>query len=349
VLLVACLAVIFPFLTDVLWAIVLCFSTWPLYARLLVLTRGRRTLAAVLMTLAILLVFVTPFAVIAVSLSDDVPRAADSVRAFLDAGPPQPPAWLAKVPLAGGRLTDVWADLVGGGSGQRMAQLRRFIEPLKSWSLAVAAGLGSGLFHMIVSLLIAFFLYRDGAATAEQAGRVTDRLGGAQGRALLDLAGRTVRSVVYGILGTAVAQAVVAGIGFVIAGVPQAALLALLTFFLSVVPLGPVLIWVPVTIYFFAHGAIGWGIFMLVWGLLISSVDNVVKPLIISRGGGLSFIVILLGILGGATAFGFIGVFLGPTLLAVGVEILKFWTLRPQTAGAAGAAATGRERSEADK
>jgi len=352
VLLVACLAVIFPFLTDVLWAIVLCFSTWPLYARLLVLTRGRRTLAAMLMTLAILLVFVTPFAVIAVSLSDDVPRAADSVRAFLDAGPPQPPAWLAKVPLAGGRLTDVWADLVGGGSGQRMAQLRRFIEPLKSWSLAVAAGLGSGLFHMIVSLLIAFFLYRDGAATAEQAGRVTDRLGGAQGRALLDLAGRTVRSVVYGILGTAVAQAVVAGIGFVIAGVPQAALLALLTFFLSVVPLGPVLIWVPVTIYFFAHGAIGWGIFMLVWGLLISSVDNVVKPLIISRGGGLSFIVILLGILGGATAFGFIGVFLGPTLLAVGVEILKFWTLRPQTAGAAGAAgaaATGRERSEADK
>jgi len=343
VLLVGCLAVIFPFLTDILWAIVLCFSTWPVYSRLLVLVRGRRNLAAVLMTLAILLVFVTPFAVITASLSDDMPRAVDRVREFLDAGPPQPPAWLAKIPLAGGSLTQVWRDLAGG-SAPRMAQLRRFAEPLKSWSLTIAAALGGGLIHMIFSLLIAFFLYRDGAAHAERASRITDRLGGVQGRALLDVAGRTVRSVVYGILGTAVAQAVVAGIGFFIAGVHQAALLALLTFFLSVVPIGPVLIWVPVTIYFFAHGAIGWGIFMLVWGLLISSVDNVVKPLIISRGGGLSFIVILLGILGGATAFGFIGVFLGPTLLAVGVEILKFWTLQPEAA-----AAVSLERTEADR
>ena len=346
VLLVGCLAVLFPFLTDVLWAIVLCFSTWPLYARLLVVMRGRRTLAALLMTLAILLVFVTPFAVIAVSLSDDVPRAADRVREFLDASPRPPPGWLARVPLVGGRLADAWVDVAG--SGQRAAQLRRFVEPLKGWALAVAAALGSGLFHMVLSLLIAFFLYRDGAATAEQAGRVTDRLGGPQGRALLDVAGRTVRSVVYGILGTAVAQAVVAGVGFLIAGVPQAALLALLTFFLSVVPLGPVLIWLPVAVSFFVNGAVGWGIFMLVWGVLISSVDNVVKPLIISRGGGLSFIVILLGILGGAIAFGFIGVFLGPTLLAVGVEILKFWTLRPDAAGAP-AAAVAPERTESER
>jgi predicted PurR-regulated permease PerM len=331
VLLIGCIAVIFPFLTDILWAIVLCFSTWPVYSRLLVLLRGRRTVAAALMTLVILLVFVAPFAVIAASLTDDIPRAAERVRAFVDAGPPQPPAWLAKIPLVGGSMTDVWRDLASGGA-QRMAQFRRFLEPLKSWSLMIAAALGSGLFHMTFSLLIAFFLYRDGAAAAAQANRVTDRLGGEQGRALLDVAGRTVRSVVYGILGTALAQAVVAGIGFFIAGVPQAALLALLTFFLSVVPLGPVLIWVPVTIYFFAHGAIGWGIFMLVWGMLISSVDNVVKPLIISRGGGLSFIVILLGILGGATTFGFIGVFLGPTFLAVGVEILRFWTQPRPTA-----------------
>jgi predicted PurR-regulated permease PerM len=326
VLLVGCLAVVFPFLTDVLWAIVLCFSTWPIYARLLVLVRGRRTIAAVLMTLAILMVLVAPFAVIAASLSDDIPRATERVRAFLDAGLPLPPAWVGRIPLAGARLTKFWSELAGG-SAERMAQLNRFLDPLKSWLLSLAAALAGGLFHMLVSLLIALFFYRDGAAAAARVTGVTDRLGGEHGRALLDLAGRTVRAVVYGILGTALAQGVVAGIGFFIAGVPQAALLALLTFFLSVIPIGPVLIWVPITIYYFAHGSIGWGIFMLAWGVLISSVDNVVKPLIISRGGGgLSFIVILLGILGGATTFGFIGVFLGPTLLAVGFAILQFWT-----------------------
>ena len=327
-LLIGCLAVLFPFLTDVLWAIVLCFSTWPVYSRLLVLVRGRRSIAALLMTLAILLVLVAPFAVIAASLRDDIPRGVEAARALLDAGPPPPPEWLGKVPLAGAWLTQMWSDLTGGGA-ERMAQLRELIDPLKGLLLTGAAALAGGLLHMMLSLLIAFFIYRDGIATAQWAGRVTDRLGGEQGRALLDLAGRTVRAVVYGILGTAVAQGVVAGIGFGIARVPQAALLALLTFFLSVVPVGPVLIWVPVTIWFFARGDVAWGIFMLAWGLLISSVDNVVKPLIISRGGGggLSFIVILLGILGGATTFGFIGVFLGPTLLAVGVEILRFWTL----------------------
>jgi predicted PurR-regulated permease PerM len=342
-LLVGCLAVLFPFLTDVLWAIVLCFSTWPLYSRLLVLVRGRRSIAALLMTLAILLVLVAPFAVIAASLRDDIPRGVEAVRAFLDAGLPPPPDWLAGIPLVGERLAQFWSGLAGG-SAERMAQLRRLVDPLKGLLLTVAAALGGGLLHMMLSLLIAFFIYRDGTATAAWASRVTDRLGGEQGRALLDLAGRTVRAVVYGILGTAVAQGIVAGIGFGIAGVPQAALLALLTFFLSVVPVGPVLIWVPVTIWFFARGDIAWGIFMLAWGLLISSVDNVVKPLIISRGGGgLSFIVILLGILGGATTFGFIGVFLGPTLLAVGVEILRFWTLSRAATAAAAAAAVSSE------
>ena len=324
-LLVGCLVVIFPFLTAVLWAIVLCFTTWPVYSRLLVLVRGRRTLAAALMTIAILLVLVTPFAVIAASLSDDVPRAFDGVREFLAAGPPKPPAWLVKLPVIGGSLTQLWADFAGS-SAYRMAQLRRFIEPLKGWFLAAGTALAGGLFHMILSLFVLFFLYRDGVTVAGRATSAIDRLAGEQGRGLLDLAGRTVRSVVYGILGTALAQSIIAGIGFLIAGVPQAALLALLTFFLSILPIGPPLIWIPVAIYFFVHGVVGWGIFMIVWGMLISSVDNVVKPLIISRGGDLPFIIILLGILGGALTFGFIGVFLGPTLLAVGFELLRAWT-----------------------
>jgi len=116
-----------------------------------------------------------------------------------------------------------------------------------------------------------------------------------------------------------------AGIGFVIAGVPGAALLALLTFFVSVVPVGPPLVWIPAALWLFYQGSTGWGIFMLAWGVLVSSVDNVVKPWLISQGSDLPFILIFFGVLGGALVFGFIGVFIGPTLLAVGYRLVEEW------------------------
>ncbi len=127
------------------------------------------------------------------------------------------------------------------------------------------------------------------------------------------------------VYGTALAQAVVAGIGFAIAGVPRAGLLTLLTFFLSVVPIGPPLVWIPAAIWLFYQGSLGWGIFMVCWGVLVSSVDNVIKPMIISQGSHIPFILILFGVLGGALAFGFIGVFLGPLLLALGYRLLQEW------------------------
>ena len=149
--------------------------------------------------------------------------------------------------------------------------------------------------------------------------------GGQRGMQLLQLAGNTVRGVVYGILGTALVQALMAGFGLVIAGVPGAALLALLTFFLSVVPMGPPLIMFPAAFWLFHQGSTGWGIFMLAWGMAVSSVDNVVKPWLISQGSDLPFILIFFGVLGGALVFGFIGVFIGPTLLAVGYRLFTEW------------------------
>jgi predicted PurR-regulated permease PerM len=140
--------------------------------------------------------------------------------------------------------------------------------------------------------------------------------------------------VVYGILGTALAQAVMAGIGFAIAGVPGAAMLTLLTFFLSVVPVGPPLIWIPAALWLFYQGASGWGIFMLIWGMGVSSLDNVVKPWLISQGSDMPFLLIFLGCIGGALAFGFIGVFLGPTLLAVGYRLVQEWKTIPLEAPA---------------
>jgi len=323
-LLIACLLVLRPFASALLWAAVLCFSSWPLYQRLLKLLRGRRTWAALLMALGMILVILLPFIVVGMTLADNVKELTSAARTWVDAGPPAPPTWLAKLPVVGTPATERWQTLATDSS-KLLEATKRFIEPVGSWLLTAGVAIGSGLLQLALSIFIAFFLFRDGAAVGERLTNGIQRIGGERGMHLLEIAGNTVRGVVYGILGTGLVQAVIAGIGFFIAGVPGAALLALLTFFLSVVPVGPPLVWIPATIWLFHQGSTGWGIFMLAWGMAVSSVDNLVKPWLISQGSDLPFILIFFGVLGGALVFGFIGVFIGPTLLAVGYRLVEEW------------------------
>lgn len=323
-LLGGCLLVLRPFVSALLWAIILCFSSWPFHGRVLKWLGGRRTLAALVMTLGMIVVVLLPFVVIGATVADNVQELTAATRRWIDAGPPAPPDWLVKVPVVGRSAVDYWQSLAAD-SAKLLQESKRLIEPASSLLLKIGVVLGSGLIELALSILIAFFLFRDGESTAARLNGFADRIGGARGRHLLTLAGNTVRGVVYGILGTALAQAVMAGIGFMVAGVPGAGVLALLTFFLSVVPVGPPLIWGPAALWLFHEGSTGWGVFMLVWGVGISSVDNVVKPWLISQGSDMPFLLIFFGVLGGALTFGFIGVFLGPTLLAVGYRLVTEW------------------------
>jgi predicted PurR-regulated permease PerM len=197
----------------------------------------------------------------------------------------------------------------------------------KSWLISAGIAVGQGVTQVLLSAFLAFFLLRDAPELSQRLAVAVERLAGQRGRHLIMVAGNTVRGVIYGILGTAIAQAVVAGLGFWIAGVPGAVLLAVLTFFFAVVPFGPPLIWVPAALWLFAQDQTGWGVFMLVWGLLaISSVDNVLRPLIISQGSKMPFALIFCGVIGGALAFGLVGVFIGPTLLAVCFRLIAEWS-----------------------
>jgi predicted PurR-regulated permease PerM len=220
------------------------------------------------------------------------------------------------------------------------AQAQQFIKPVSTWLLRASLALGSGLLQLALSVFIAFFLFRNGAAAANQLTAAVDRISGEQGRHLLTVAGQTIRGVVYGILGTSLIQAVAVGIGLLIAGVPGAALLALIAFFASILPIiGTGAVWIPAALWLFHQGANGWGIFMLVWGVGVSSLDNFVKPWLISQGSDMPFILIFFGVIGGALTFGFIGVFLGPTLLAVGYRLTQEWISRRRTASAESSAA----------
>jgi predicted PurR-regulated permease PerM len=327
-LVAGCLLVLFPFVTALLLAAILAHSTWPLNSRLRRAVGGRNTLAAALMTAVAILFLLAPFVIVAAGLADNATALFEALRAVFESGLPNPPAWLKALPLVGESLDAYWSSLVLDRS-LLTEELTRLIPAARQSVIAGGGHLAAGLLQLALSLLVAFFLFRDGDTVAARLRDAASRIAGSDARRLIEVSGKTVNSVVYGILGTGLAQGVLAAIGFLIAGVPGATLLGLATFFLSVVPVGPPLIWGSAVLWLFYQGSAGMAIFMGLWGLLlVSTVDNVIKPFLISRGSRLPFILVFLGVLGGVLSFGFIGVFLGPTLLAVGFQVLKEWARR---------------------
>jgi predicted PurR-regulated permease PerM len=205
--------------------------------------------------------------------------------------------------------------------------LGRYLSWAQSWLIAAGKTVVQGVTQVLISAFLAFFLLRDAPELSERLGVAVERLAGGRGSHLIKVAGDTVRGVIYGILGTAIVQALVAGLGFWIARVPGAVLLAVLTFFFAVIPFGPPLIWLPASLWLFAQGQPGYGVFMLLWGFLgISSVDNFLRPYLISQGNQMPFALIFCGVIGGALAFGLVGVFLGPTMLAVAFRLIEEWS-----------------------
>ncbi len=191
--------------------------------------------------------------------------------------------------------------------------------------LALGALVGNGILQISLSLFMAFFFYREGHIVAEALSATINRIGGDHGLRLLEIAGNTVRAVVYGIIGTALVQGVFAAIGFLIAGIPGAILLGFITFLVSMVPGGPLLVAAPAAYWVYRQGFDGWAIFVLVWGVIDSTLDNVIRPVLISRGVSTPLLLVVLGVFGGVVAFGLIGLFIGPTVLALAYSLIQPW------------------------
>ena len=325
-LVIGCLYVLRPFLAAILFAAAVVISSWPMFVFLLGRMNGRRTLAALTLTLTLLLLVIMPIALVAYNLADDVGAFYEQLKVAVATGHVEPPAWLRQLPLIGDWVYKYVAHAVS--SREQMAEVaQRLLEPARHYLLGGGIVLGVGVAQMSLAAFVAFFLYRDGEALLRAIRVAMDRIIGGSAPRVAKTVAHTVRGVMYGLLGTALAQALVAALGFAIAGVPGVLLLGFGTFVLSLVPVGPPLIWGGAALWLFNQGQTGWGIFMVVWGLvLISGVDNVVKPMLISRGSHLPFLLVLLGVLGGVIAFGFVGLFIGPVLLAVGYSLMREWT-----------------------
>ncbi|SDU33624.1 AI-2E family transporter [Geopseudomonas guangdongensis] len=324
-LLGACLWVLAPFWSALFWAAVLAFASWPLMRGLTRLLGDRPATAAGLLTLGWMLLVAVPLVWLGFNLADHLRQALALFKDMQVAGLPPAPEWMAGLPLVGPSLVEAWETLDQQGSAL-LASIKPYLGEVGNWLLARSARIGGGVLELALSLVLVFFFYRDGPRLAEYALSLLERLLGNRAEHYLELVAGTVQRVVNGVIGTAAAQAALAFIGFMIAGVPGALVLGLLTFVLSLIPMGPPLVWIPASAWLFWQGSYGMGLFLAVWGLVvISGVDNVLKPYLISRGGNLPLVVVLLGVFGGILAFGFMGLFLGPTLLAVAYSLIGDW------------------------
>jgi predicted PurR-regulated permease PerM len=322
-----CFLVLEPFLGAILFAGVLCLSTWPFFTRLRARVGGRSWLAASIVVLLLILALAVPVALAAQSIVVHSADIAEWVRGLLNRKADLAlPDFVRDIPGVGPWLDSYVRALVASGA-DLIALARQWVDPAKTFFVALGKAAGQGLVQVLIAIFVAYFLYRDGERVGGLLMGVMARLAGPEhGLALVGTAQNAVKGVVYGLIGTAIAQAAVAVVGFFIAGVPGAFLLGALTFVLSLVPMGPVVIWGGAAAWLYFHGETGWAVFMVIYGVaVISSVDNFVKPILMSRAGNLSMLLVVLGVFGGALAFGFIGLFVGPALLAVAWSLTKAW------------------------
>ncbi|HDS1734512.1 MULTISPECIES: AI-2E family transporter [Pseudomonas] len=325
-LLGAGLWVMAPFISALLWGAILAFASWPLMRLLTRVLGGRETMAAALLTIVWILVVALPLVWLGFNLADHIRDATAFIRDIQVDGLPDAPSWLGSVPLVGERLV-AWWDSVDQQGAALLASVKPYLGQVGNWLLARSAQIGGGILELTLSLVFVFFFYRDGPRLAAFVLRLLQRLIGERAEYYLELVAGTVQRVVNGVIGTAAAQGLLAMIGFLIAGVPGAIVLGLVTFMLSLIPMGPPLAWIPATAWLVWQGEYGMAVFLGVWGtFVISGVDNVLKPYLISRGGNLPLVIVLLGVFGGLIAFGFIGLFIGPTLLAVAYSLLLDWS-----------------------
>ncbi|QYM70535.1 AI-2E family transporter [Pseudomonas sp. So3.2b] len=315
-----------PFWSALFWGAVLAFASWPLMRLLTRGLGGRESLAAGILTLGWMLLVAVPLVWLGFNLADHVRDAVALIKDLQVDGLPEAPSWLGSIPFVGERLVAMW-DSIDQQGAALMVTIKPYLGQVGNWLLARSAQIGGGILELTLSLVFVFFFYRDGPRLAMFVHRLLERLIGDRAGYYIDLVAGTVQRVVNGVIGTAAAQALLALIGFLIAGVPGALVLGIVTFLLSLIPMGPPLVWIPATAWLVWKGDYTYAVFLGVWGtFIISGVDNVLKPYLISRGGNLPLVIVLLGVFGGLIAFGFIGLFIGPTLLAVAYSLLTDWS-----------------------
>jgi predicted PurR-regulated permease PerM len=314
-----------PFLGALIWAVMLVVASWPLMRAAQSALWGRRWLAVTVMMLALLLLLIVPFSAAIATIVANV----DTIGGWLDAlseyKVPPAPAWLGSLPVIGQQGAQLWQDLARDGATTLMAEIVPYAGGLTKWFVAQVGSFGVVFVEFLLTAVIATILYAHGEQAGAWMRRFGRRVGGESGDAAVLLSGQAIRGVALGVVVTALVQALIGGLGLVIAGVPFAAILTALMFMFAVAQIGAVPVLVPAVIWLFWRDDVVWGSFLLVVTLVVGTLDNVLRPILIKKGANLPLLLVFAGVIGGLIAFGLIGIFVGPMVLAVTYTLLGAW------------------------
>jgi predicted PurR-regulated permease PerM len=314
-----------PFLAAIVWAATIVVATWPLMTTLQVWLWGKRALAVAVMTLLLLCVLVVPltFAIgTIVSNVDEVVAWAKSLATFKA---PAPPEWIANLPLVGTKAIELWNSVAAVGIEGVAVRAAPYAGAFIGWFVAQVGNVGLLLVEFLLTVILAAAMYANGELATQRLLRFGRRLGGTGGENAVYLAGQTIRGVALGVGLTALIQTLFAGAGLAIAGVPFAAVLTAAMFLLSIAQIGVVPVLGCAVAWLYWSGETALGTFMLVWTIVAGTMDNFLRPILIRKGADLPLLLVFAGVVGGLLAFGLIGIFVGPVVLAVADRLLRAW------------------------
>ena len=318
-----CFQIMSPFLYPIVWGAIIAVASYGSYKKLSSAIGDRPTWAAILVTIIFLAVMIVPVALLTDSMATGVEALADEAKQGTLKIPP-PPEGVAGWPLVGESLHAIWLK----ASVNIEAVLKQFAPQLKSlgsWLLSAAAGAGFGLIQFALSILVAGLLLANSGISRRYTSAFATRLAGKKGSEFVEIAGKTVNGVTRGILGVAIIQGILAGLGFLVAGIPGAGLWAFLAMVLAIIQIGILPVTIPAIIYVFATAEPLTGILFLVWNIVISTADNILKPLLMGKGAAVPIPIIFIGALGGFMASGILGLFTGAIILSIGYTLYLAW------------------------
>jgi len=324
ILIAASLWVLRPFLLATVWATMIVVATWPLMRRVEARVR-RRTVAVFVMTSAMLVILVAPvfFAIQALVSNIDTFKA--WAQTIATRGLPLPPEWVHKIPLAGAKIAEYWTEIAAASGDELVARFGPYAADAAKFLGAEVGNFGLVALQMLLTVVIAAILYSSGETAAVGVIRFGRRLAGDRGEEVVRLAGQAVRGVALGVVVTALVQTALAGVGMAVAGIPFAGLLTALILVLCIAQIGPLIVLLPAVAWLYWTGATGWATAFLVWSLGVGFIDNFLRPMLIRKGADLPLLLIFAGVIGGLLAFGIIGLFVGPVVLAVTYRLLQRW------------------------
>jgi predicted PurR-regulated permease PerM len=336
ILIAASFWILRPFITSIVWALIIVIATWPLMLGLQAKLGNRRGLAVAVMTVILLLVIIVPVLFAIYTIMDNTEDITARIKSLAVEGLPQPPEWIGKVPLFGPKLVGQWQAASALPPDELTEKVAPYARQVFSWFMSKAGSVGMMVVEFLLTIIVAAIMYAGGEKAATGVLAFAHRLAGARAEEVTILAAKAIRGVALGIVVTAVLQSSIAGAGLLICGVPAAPLLTAVIFMLCLAQIGPLLVMAPAVIWLYWRGEPLWGTVLLVFTLIAGTMDNFIRPILIKKGADLPLIMIFAGVIGGLIAFGVIGLFIGPVVLAVTYTLLKAWVADDQAGTEAG-------------